>query len=269
MPELPEMETYKILLTNQLVGLPIKNVTINREKSINVPAEYFSSQLLNKKITRIERRGKYLLFYLDSGFVLLLHLMLGGLMYIGKEGDSPSRTKQIIIFFQNLHLNFIGLRLGYLHFYSIKDVEEELDKLGPNPISSDFSEEDFLILIKNKRGILKTTLQNQQFLSGIGNCYSDEICFEAKLLPTRKLNELDKNEALELYRSIRTVLHKAILEGGYMELPLYKGDTLTGGYNDKCQVYDRGGETCFRCHFKITKEIISSKKTYFCANCQK
>ncbi|WP_078546426.1 DNA-formamidopyrimidine glycosylase [Litchfieldia alkalitelluris] len=269
MPELPEMETYRNLLSERIINQEITSVVINREKSINVSVDLFATTLLANKVISIERRGKYLLFNLENEKCLLLHLMLGGLMYFGTSEDQPDRSKQIIISFSKSNLYFIGLRLGFLHLFSKDDAEQELSKLGPNPLSPDFTFESFEKLIHKRKGILKTTLPNQSFLAGIGNCYSDEICFEAKLLPTRKLNELNNQERENLFSAIKSVLVFAIKSGGYIEMPLYKDDTLTGGYNNRCKVYDRDNENCLRCGSKLEKKVISSRKTYFCPSCQK
>lgn len=269
MPELPEMETYKNLLNQKLKGMLIKEAFINREKSINVPVSQFKSEVIGTRIIEIERAAKQLIFHLDNGKYLLLHLMLGGLMYLGNEHDSPDRTKQIELVFEHYRLYFIGLRLGYLHLYNQTDLRAELADLGPDPLSEDFTNQRFEELVLSKKGKLKTTLVNQQFIAGIGNCYSDEICFHAKLLPTRKFNELKGSEVQTLYTSIKSVLIEAIRLGGYMEMKLFHSDLLTGGYNDNCMVYDREGEPCFRCKEQIKKEIISSRKTFYCPNCQK
>jgi len=268
MPELPEMETYKNLLLTRLVNQTISDVVINREKSINVAPDKFKDMVIHKKIVSITRRGKYLIFDLGTGYNLLLHLMLGGLMYIGNDNDNPDRTKQIILSFGNTNLYFIGLRLGYLHLLTLQQVEEELSKLGIDPLSKEYSLETFRKVIRNKKGALKTTLQNQHLFPGIGNCYSDEICYEAKILPTRKMFELSTQEQSQLYEAIQTVLKDAIQHGGYIEMPLFHNDTHTGGYDNRCMVYDCEGKSCKRCGSKIIKEIISSKKTFYCANCQ-
>jgi formamidopyrimidine-DNA glycosylase len=270
MPELPEMEHYKLLLLQKLGGKTVSDVVVNREKSINVNLDTFINHVKGHKITNIERRAKHLLFHLDKGQVLLLHLMLGGWMFYGAEEDKPKRTIQIQFSFGNEHLYFIGLRLGYLHIYnSIVAVEKELSDLGPEPLSPEFTFSQFQTLIENRRGRLKTKLVDQQFLSGIGNCYSDEICFHAGIIPKRDLNELSSSEQKQLYESIHFVLNDALKHGGYMENPLFKGDTHTGGYNNLCKVYDREGESCLRCGSKIMKEMIASRKTFYCLNCQK
>ncbi len=268
MPELPEMETYKNLLQLKVAGHVIQDVEVNREKSINTTVSEFTKELVGNKITHIHRRGKHLIFDLESGNKLLLHLMLGGLMYIETDNDTISRTKQVILRFASHQLCFIGLRLGYLHLLTPDQVKTELADLGPEPLQPGFTLQSFEKLVENKRGMLKTTLVDQDFIAGIGNCYSDEICFAAELLPTRTFDTLDGAQVQKLYQSIHSVFQDAIRFGGYMEQPLFKGDYLTGGYDEKCKVYDREGESCVRCGSVIKKKEVSSRKTFFCANCQ-
>ncbi|ASK63408.1 DNA-formamidopyrimidine glycosylase [Virgibacillus phasianinus] len=269
MPELPEMENYKELLQQKIVGNTISGVMINRDKSINLSSDEFVKNVQTQKIKTIERRAKYLLFHLNNNSVLLLHLMLGGWMFYGTEEDKPDRTVQVQLSFGKQHLYFIGLRLGYLHLLSQEEVKGELADLGPNPLDVNFSLDTFLNLIRNRRGMIKTTLVNQEFLAGIGNRYSDEIAWHAQLLPERNMNELNDKENVQLYQSIKFILKQAIQYGGYMDEPLYKGDTKTGGYLDRTYVYDRKGEACKRCGAPIIKDKISSRKTFYCDECQK
>lgn len=268
MPELPEMETYKNLLQLKIAGHTINDVQVNREKSINSSVIDFKNELIGSKITQIHRRGKHLIFDLTSGKKLLLHLMLGGLMYIETDDDTISRTKQVILSFATHRLTFIGLRLGYLHLLTSKDIEKEFADLGPEPLESKFSFETFQKLSENKKGKIKTTLVDQHFIAGVGNRYSDEICFAAELLPTRSLDSLDKPQLQKLYLSIQSVLQEGIRYGGYIDLPFFKGDQLTGGFKEKYRVYNREGEPCVRCGSLIVKKEVSSRKTFFCANCQ-
>lgn len=268
MPELPEMETYKILLGQKLSGQTITAIEVNREKSINITPGQFSNELINKRITSMDRRGKHLIFNLDTGKSLLLHLMLGGWMYLGSEDDQPERTKQVILSFGNRKLYFIGLRLGWLHLLSRNELEERLSELGPEPLSEGFNEAVFMERFKAKKGTLKTALANQEFIAGIGNCYSDEICYSAGILPYRKIQDLTDAELKALYMAIKNILPEAIQAGGYMENPLFKGDNLTGGYNNQCLVYDESGKPCRRCGNLIVKDEISSRKAFYCPNCQ-
>ncbi|RFU66533.1 Fpg/Nei family DNA glycosylase [Bacillus sp. V59.32b] len=267
MPELPEMENYRILLNQNIAGQMIMDVQINRAKSVNVEPEEFIKNVSRQKVVTVERRAKQLLFHLENGYILLLHLMLGGRMFYGTDEEKPDRTIQIQFSFGEQNLYFIGLRLGYLHLYDRTGLEKELSDLGPEPIGQDFTVDAFLKLMERKRGRLKSKLVDQQFISGIGNCYSDEICFHARILPMREINELNQHDVTQLYQSIRFVLQDALKHGGYME-PFFQGDTLTGGYDSLCKVYDRQGEMCVRCGAAIIKEIISSRKTFYCSGCQ-
>lgn len=267
MPELPEMETYRKFLSHTILHKPITHVEINREKSINTPIQKFIESVQGKHITSIKRRAKHLIFELNSGENLLLHLMLGGLMFLGSKNNSPDRTKQVIIEFSELQLNFIGLRLGYLHLLDKEELAEKLDELGPEPFEMDLK--DFLERISKKKGALKPLLVDQKFIAGIGNCYSDEICFEARLVPIRKASDLTDAEMKNLFEAIEPVLTRAIQHGGYMDFPMYEGDTKTGNYHDNVLVYEREGERCYRCGAEIKRVESSTVKSFYCPHCQR
>lgn len=269
MPELPEMETYRKLLIPRIVGRPIAGVQVTREKSINTGIQDFTDALAGKAVTGITRRAKHLLFHLEGDQVLLLHLMLGGLMYWGKPEEKPDRTVQVELQFGDASLYFIGLRLGYLHLHPLTEAERVLAKLGPEPMDPGFGESSFREALGRRRGYLKPVLVDQSVLSGIGNCYSDEICFEAGLLPQSKLENLQVGDLDRLYRSMRSILSEAIAYGGYMDVPLFRGDSLTGGFDPRCRVYDREGEPCVRCGTLIVRVDFASKKSYSCPGCQK
>ncbi|MBO0962227.1 bifunctional DNA-formamidopyrimidine glycosylase/DNA-(apurinic or apyrimidinic site) lyase [Neobacillus sp. MM2021_6] len=269
MPELPEMETYRNLLNQKVAGQVITDVQINREKSINLKPELFRKTILHQKVITVNRRGKHLLFQLQNSHVLLLHLMLGGWMFYGTEVEKPKRTIQVRLSFGQQHLYFIGLRLGYLHLNSQNETEKKLSDLGPEPLEITFTLSEFLKRMAAKHGKLKTTMLNQEFIAGIGNCYSAEICYHAGILPTNDIDDISESERSQLFHSIRVVLQDAIKNGGYMDQPLYKEDSLTGGYNKLCKVYNREGENCYRCGTNIVMKMISSRKTFYCPNCQK
>jgi formamidopyrimidine-DNA glycosylase len=267
MPELPEMETYRILLNHNIINKTITDVEINREKSINKHVQNFISHVQGKTITQVKRRAKHLIFELNTGQNLLLHLMLGGWMFLGNDRNSPARTKQVILSFGDLKLYFIGLRLGYLHLLSNSELEEKLADLGPDPF--ELREEDFDKMINKKKGALKPILVDQKFIAGIGNCYSDEICYEAKLNPLTKAKDLTEKQIKSLYDAIKPILKNAIELGGYMDNPMYEGDKKTGGYNENRLVYERKGKNCFRCGTKIEKIESSTIKSFYCPKCQR
>lgn len=264
------MENYRRLLTVLVAGQSVLSVKINREKSVNLPVESFSRAVAHQRITSVERRAKYLLFHLDSSHVLLLHLMLNGWMYYTEGDEAPERTVQVELGLESGRLYFLGLRLGFLHYLSASETFEKLHPLGPEPLEESFSLEDFQSRLNAKgRTVLKSALTDQRVIAGIGNCYSDEICFAAGILPFRKIQTLSLDESGRLFAAMKRVLSEAAHAGGYMEHPLSSGDKLTGGYDSRCSVYDRANEPCLRCGHPIQKREIASRKTFCCTNCQR
>jgi len=268
MPEMPEMENYRRLITDQILDVPITNVIVNREKSINIEQDIFISELLNTRVIFIERRGKYLNFHLNNGRRLLVHLMLGGLIFVGKHEDLPQRNTQVEISFGETALYFMGLRLGYVHLLSAKEVEQVLGQLGPEVTDRRMNSERFLNIVNGRRGALKTLLVNQNVIAGIGNRYADEIAFEARLLPSAKVQDLEPEAIERLYVSTKSVLSKAVEAGGYIDTPVTKDDSHTGSYKSEFKVYDREGELCPQCGGIVVKVELNSKKTFYCPTCQ-
>ncbi|RAP78713.1 endonuclease VIII [Paenibacillus montanisoli] len=272
MPEWPEMEHYRNMLAERISGQPITNVLVTRQKSINVPVDEFRQELVGRVVWFVEHRGKMLLFHLDNGKRLVLHLMLGGMIrYESKAGDGerPDRTVQVTIGFPQGELCFIGLRLGYIHLLTVKEAVARLAELGPEPFDKRLTLEKFKERFKGRRGSLKTALVEQRVIAGIGNCYADEIAFEAGVRPTAKLSAIEPETWERLYRAMHKVLQDALSYGGYMEMPLTNEDTVTGGYNDHCMVYDRGGQPCLKCGEAIVQEELNSRKVFYCPSCQK
>jgi len=269
MPELPEMETYRRLLQPRLVNRPIIGVEVNREKSVNIPVEQFRSALLSRSITHVDRVAKQLIFRLNDGHQLIVHLMLGGWMFYGREADRPDRTIQVRISFGPESLYFINLRLGHLHWINDHELQHIIDRYGLDPYAPELNATVLHKLLTTRRTALKIALIDQGLVAGIGNCYSDEICYTAGLLPTRSCSSLTLEESERLLVAMRHVLSDATNYGGYMDHPLYVGDTLTGGYDERCQVYDREGEPCLRCREPIIHETVRNRKTYYCISCQR
>lgn len=268
MPEWPEMENYRKLLLDKLNGARILGTEVTREKSINVAPDLFERELTGAVVWFVEHRGKYLIIHLDSGKRLVLHLMLGGLLYFGPDDERPDRTVQVTIRLTSGNLYFIGLRLGYLHLLTAKETNAVMAELGPEPFDKRLDAEAFRARFAGKRGKLKPAFTDQAVIAGIGNCYADEICFTAGVHPAVPIPKISPESWQRLYTAMRTVLEQATEAGGYMEMPLYKDDGVTGGYNDRCLVYDRGGEPCPRCGTPIVQTEAAGRKLFFCPVCQ-
>lgn len=264
------MEHYRRALAPLVVGKPIADAAVEREKTINLAESAFIQTLRGNRIERIDRRAKHLLFQLASGHALHLHLMLGGSMFYGTPEQKLDRSAQVTLqFVDGRLLYFHGLRLGYLHLITPEELKDIEAKLGPDPFDPQLTPERFRSLLRAKRGTLKVTLVDQSVVSGIGNCYSDEICFAAGLLPTRRTTNVSEAELESLLKSMRMVLDEATRSGGYMDVPLYDGDSLTGGFDARCAVYDRKDEPCVRCGAPIRFAEVSSRKCFYCEGCQR
>jgi formamidopyrimidine-DNA glycosylase len=271
MPEYPEMATYTKMLRENLLGLEIRQVEVEREKSINLPILTFRSLIEGQRVQDIRSRGKQILFQLTNQYTGIVHLMLGGWMFFSLPEKAPDRTKQLTFSFsekrEQLHL--INLRLGYFHLLSPKEIDQKLAPLGPEAIDPQFTVERWTSLAAKSKGNLKAFFLDQKKIAGIGNAYSDEICFEAELNPERVIGKLELSDLIRLYDAMHHTLRKGVQYGGYMDYGFTPNDTITGRMNDHFLVYDREGQACFRCQAIITTQKLAGRTSYYCPQCQK
>lgn len=269
MPELPEMEIYRTHLERHVTGRQILAVEVGREKSLNVPAAQFASALEGQPFTAFSRRGKHLVFHLSGGRYLLNHLMLGGAIFCGTPDQAPDRTFQVILRLDDGRaLYWTGLRLGWLHLLDAAGLEAETADLGVDPLSVAFTPEHVAELLRGRRGALKHLLVDQKRFPGIGNCYSDEACWEAQIHPLRVAGSLTVAEAERLWEGMQRTLTQAVSLGGYTETPFVAGDQFSGGYIPHLLVYDRQGEGCHRCGTPVILTEARGRKLFFCPSCQ-
>lgn len=271
MPEYPEMATYTQLLRNHVLGLEIRQVEIEREKSINLPIPSFRSLTEGQRIQDIRSRGKHILFELSNQYTGIVHLMLGGWMFFSLPEEAPDRTKQLTFSFSEKRgqLYFINLRLGYFHILSPIELDSKLAPLGPEALDPGFTVEQWIALASKSRGNLKAFFLDQKKIAGIGNAYSDEICFEAELNPERSLNSLQESNLIRLFEAMHRTLQKGVDYGGYMDQGFTPDDRKTGRMNDHFLVYDREGQACFRCQAPISAQRLAGRTSYYCPQCQK
>jgi formamidopyrimidine-DNA glycosylase len=266
MPEMPELENYRKLISEQILNVPITNVRVFKENCVNLEGDILASELKNAKVIFVERRGRFLNFHLDNGRRLLVNLMVGGYMYYGKQEDLPYHSIQVEISFGESTLYFILPRTGYVHLLSARETGEVLGQLGPEISDRRMDNDRFVKMVKVRRGALKTLLVNQSVIAGIGNRYADEIAFKAQILPSAKVQDLDTEAMEKLYNSMKIVLSDAVEAGGSINMPFVNEDRHTGSY--KLQVYNREGELCTQCNGIIAKVELNGRKAFFCPTCQ-
>ena len=295
MPELPEVETtIRDLKKAQpsILGAGFFDVWTDWEKIVKKPKNFdeFKKGLKGKKIEEIKRRGKNILFFLSENKTLLLHQKLTGHLLYGKweiqKGKPESRTSGPIsedpmnrflhlIFFLNngWQLAISDLRkFARVELWDKGDLEnsKEFKNLGPEPLEKDFIFEKFKqALSKKKKGKIKQVLMDQNVIAGIGNIYSDEILWQAKIHPFKDVSKLKDEELKEIYQAMKEILKKAILAKGESISDFRRISGEKGGFDPLRRVYRREGEKCPRCNIIIKRIKIGGRSAHFCPRCQK
>jgi formamidopyrimidine-DNA glycosylase len=268
MPELPEVETIKRELSPHIVGRQFIGVGAYDDKPIRQPAvAEFCCKLVGQKIESLERRGKYLIFHLSGGQVLVVHLrMTGTLLFDSGQDDRFARV--VFQFDDGSHLAFSDRRrLGVM--WLAENEKAIVDKLGAEPLTDAFTAVVLAKKLKGRQSPIKAILLDQAVVAGIGNMYADEALFAAKIHPLKKAGDLSSPEIKRLYKAIVSVLQLAIDNKG-ASVDTYKrpGGEMGTAHNE-FQVAHRRGGTCNVCGSAIQRIAIRNRGSYFCPKCQK
>jgi formamidopyrimidine-DNA glycosylase len=276
-PELPEVETLRRDLDKEAVGKRFKSVEVTGMRSIrrHRNRKQFIERLEGRKITSVTRKGKYLLVYVDSGDVLVVHLgMSGQLLRTAVKDPRGKHTHVVFTFSAGGQLRFVDPRTFGELFVTTPDelLEEvpELSHLGFDPLEGVMSWPDFGERLRQRRVKLKPLLMDQSFLAGIGNIYSDEILFAAGLRHDRTSESLSAQEVRRLYRAMVETLQEAIKHRGSSLADEQYRDLFgeVGDFQSQHKVYDREGHPCRRCRNPIVREKAAGRSTFFCSRCQ-
>ncbi|GAG69759.1 unnamed protein product [marine sediment metagenome] len=280
MPELPEVETIRRDLQKKIKDKQIKDVIINISKIIKKPSlEEFITKIKDRKIKEIDRRGKYIIIHLDSRNKLVVHLGMTGLLIypydnkIAEKEINPKHNHLVFAFTDNTQLVFNDVRrFGKIFLVSNIDEIGSLAKLGVDPLEDYFTEEVFIqILNKKKNGKIKSFLMKQEFITGLGNIYANEVLYGSNIHPLRPVSSLNKKEIKNLYQQIKLVLGEAVkLRGSTVADEAYRDtDGEKGKFAKKLQVYARKGEPCIKCGHPIEVVRIEGRSSFICSQCQK
>jgi len=264
MPELPEVETIARALEPELLGRTIKSADLRWTRTLATPSsKKFKEQIRGQKIKEITRRAKYFILRL-SDFSLLVHLRMSGDLYVRNSTIRPEKHDRLVIELSgNKSLVFNDTRkFGRVWLTPIP--EEVLDKLGPEPLSKDFTPKWLLTSLHKKHRQLKPLLLDQTFLAGLGNIYTDEALHIAKLHPLAMSDSVSEKQAKALHEAIRKVLKEGIKRNGASIDWVYRG----GEFQNYFRVYDREGEPCFVCGTEIKRLVVGQRGTHICPNCQ-
>lgn len=280
MPELPEVETIVQGLKTKFLGKKIIDVELRYEKLLRDcqgkilqadSQKEFVEKIINKRISDIRRRGKYILLHLED-FVLIIHLRM-----TGKFSSDP-----IIIDDKHTHLLFHFEDGTFLAYNDIRKfgtfqaafcqedyLKASVSRLGPEPLGADFTlkylQEE---LAKTKKNI-KAFLLSQEKIAGIGNIYADEVLFFAKVSPKRLSNSISQEEAQRIHQGIVEKLKLGIKAGGASIRNYVNNDGEKGNFQNLIQVYGKKGCQCADCGRDFITETVAGRTSTYCPCCQK
>ncbi|MBU6997056.1 MAG: Fpg/Nei family DNA glycosylase [Theionarchaea archaeon] len=262
MPELPDLEVLRERLES-LIGDTISEVEILFPLTFRVLIEGTpQSVLLHQPVQRITRRGKLLIFELDSLF-LVMNLMLTGRLQLTSAPDTSRYPVVIIHFESGTALKIMDYKkMGKIYITDDLKRVPQYTKLGVEPLSEEFSVEVLSRILTDSRPV-KVVLTDQSKIAGIGNAYVDEILFHAKINPRRRADSMNPEEIVYLYDSILTVLNN-----GIKNLSERAGD-MSEEVRDFLLVHGKKGQRCPTCGAQIKEIEVSRRVTHVCPSCQK
>lgn len=269
MPELPEVETVVRALRPRLVGRTIRAVRNAWPRHIATPdLPELCARVTGLQFESLSRRAKYIVCHLSGGEHLLFHLkMTGHLSVVPASVPANKHTHTTFALDDDLELRFMDPR-KFGRVYLVRELDEVLGKLGPEPLSDSFSAAVLRNRLQNHKQAIKKTLLDQTVLAGIGNIYADEALHEAHIHPTRPANSLTEAELIALHAAIQKVLLLGIEREGASITNYVKPDGTKGDMQNAVAVFRRTGMGCYRCGRVIERIVLGGRSTHYCPGCQ-
>ena len=278
MPELPEVETIARTLRPQLIGRTILEADVLWARTVAAPsAKKFREEIKDQQIREVSRRGKFLNLQLST-LHLLIHLRMSGDLVVKKGKIKPEKHDRLILDLSPSPSSDRGAKgrnvksslvfndtRKFGRVWLTKDMEEVTGKLGPEPLTGDFTAQWLYKALGQRHRQLKPLLLDQTFLAGLGNIYTDETLHKAKLHPLTLSDSITKKEASRLHEAIQATLKEGIRRNGASIDWVYRG----GEFQNHFRVYDREGEPCPVCGTIIQKLVVGQRGTHICPYCQR
>ena len=276
MPELPEVEHVVRALRSRIVGRQFIGTEVRLPKLIApLSPSLFNRKLKGATITGVSRRGKFILIELDNDRVLAVHLrMTGKFLYLSVDDELPKHAHAIFYFDNERRLVFRDQRqFGVMKLVARSQLARTkgIMELAPEPFSDDFSVEYLKDSFARSRRSLKTFLLDQTKVLGLGNIYAAEALFRAGVNPFKPAFELSSRRIPRLHQAIRDVLRAAIAGSSTSRIKLENPNGFSYGeaFGKVWQVYEREGESCFKCGSRIRRVTHGGRSTYWCPRCQR
>ncbi len=268
MPELPEVETTRRGIEPHVCGEIISEIIV-RQPKLRWPVPGQLQQLVGAEVTEVARRGKYLLLETISG-TCLIHLGMSGSLRITSRLTPPEKHDHVDIIFTNdvvLRLRD-PRRFGAVLWAGCGELHPLLIKLGPEPLTDEFSGEYLFKKSRNRRINVKALIMDSHVVVGVGNIYANEALFSAGIDPRKASGEISAKRYALLVTEIKTVLQQAIAQGGTTLRDFVREDGQTGYFQIELKVYGRSGETCVACGMMLQQIKQAQRSSWFCPVCQ-
>jgi formamidopyrimidine-DNA glycosylase len=274
LPELPEVETLRRGLERHLTGRTITSARVPVPKMLKgriTDPEAFDAALQGRRIENVGRRGKHLIFRLDAGYYLLLHLKMRGQLLVAAPGEVEDKYLATTLELDD------GRALRFYDMWTWGELriltEDELAAhpplrvMGQEPFSKDWTPAVLLeSLSRRPRAAVKAALLDQAVVAGVGNIYADESLFRARISPLRPAGAVSAEEAARLHHEVRAVLAEATEGGGTTSDNYVDSDGRVGRYAPR--VYDRAGQPCVTCRAALVRTKVIGRGTTYCPACQ-
>lgn len=288
MPELPEVETVRIGLSNLLPGKKVVHVEHDWAKSFPNTASDVAAHMVGARIQAVKRRAKVLMIELSSQYSLVIHLkMTGQLVFRSQQqrfgaghpnaslvGELPDKSTRVIVTFDDGSKLFFNdqRKFGWMCLLPTVEVPaiDFFQKVGPEPLGDDFTAKDFIARLRRRaKSAIKAVLLDQTVVAGIGNIYADESLWSAKIHPTTLVQDVTDRKLVSLFDGLQSVLRLSIAKGGSTDKNYVDAEGKRGSYLTFANVFRREGQSCPRCGTTIVKLRVAGRGTHVCPYCQR
>jgi len=288
MPELPEVETVRIGLSELLPGRVFAAVQHDTEKSFPNPPADVNTFLIGASVVAVKRRAKVLMIDLTSDYTLVIHLkMTGQLVFVapgtrfgaGHPSDSlvhdlPDKSTRVELTFTDGSKLFFNdqRKFGWVRLLPTAEVPniDFMRKVGPEPLDASFTADQFAQRFQRRKNTtIKAAILDQTVVAGVGNIYADESLWGAKIHPSTLVKNVPVRKLHTLFTELQFVLNLAIQKGGSSNHTYVNAQGKRGSYMDFARVFRREGLVCPRCGAVIIKLRVAGRGTHICPYCQK
>lgn len=269
MPELPEVEVSRQGIAPHIEQQLITQVTVWQPR-LRWPISTDVMQLEGEVVRQVKRRAKYLLLETRLG-TLIIHLGMSGKLHVVPTESVKQKHDHFALDLatgMSLRLND-ARRFGAVLWQTPGEVHQVLAKLGPEPLTDDFSGLRLYELSRGKTAAVKAFIMDNAVVVGVGNIYANEALFATGIDPRRAAGNISKARYIALGEAIKVILAKAIAQGGTTLKDFLSADGKPGYFKQELQVYGRAGEPCPQCLQPIRSLRIGQRNSFFCARCQK